>query len=119
MFLNFFFFYNYIMVKYYGRARQRTGSVNRNQPGLKMAGCVTGGGRPSWVSRYIRSRVNCNARVGCVDAAGIPTGFRQVIDARGCLHCVNNTQYLLIPKAPRSRGCAGGVYMLRHNVKCR
>ena len=24
------------MVKYYGRARQRTGSVNRNQPGLKM-----------------------------------------------------------------------------------
>ena len=26
------------MVKYYGRARQRIGSVNTNQPGLKMGG---------------------------------------------------------------------------------
>lgn len=108
------------MVKYYGRARQRTGSVNRNQPGLKMAGCVTGAGRPSWVSRYIKNRVNCNARVGCVDPVTlIPTGKLQVYDAKQCVHCVNNTQYLLVSKAPRSRGCAGGVYMLRHNVKCR
>ena len=27
------------MVKYYGRARQRTGAINRNQPGLKQQGC--------------------------------------------------------------------------------
>ena len=107
------------MVKYYGRARQRTGAVNRNQPGLKMQGCVTGGGRPSWVSRYINNRVNCNARVGCVDANGNLIGTRQVIDKKLCFTCVPNHGYLLIPKAPTSRGCAGGVYMLRHNVKCR
>jgi hypothetical protein len=28
------------MVKYYGRARQRTGAVNTKQMGLKMAGCA-------------------------------------------------------------------------------
>jgi len=107
------------MVKYYGRARQRTGSVNRNQPGLKMQGCVTGGGRPSWVSRYIKNRVNCNAKVGCVDLNGRANGLLRTFDAKLCVHCVSNNNYFLIPKAPRSRGCAGGVYMLRHNVKCR
>ena len=107
------------MVKYYGRARQRTGAVNRNQPGLKMQGCVTGGGRPSWISRYIKNRVNCNARVGCVDANLNLLGTRQVFDATLAVTCVPRQGYLLIPKAPASRGCAGGVYMLRHNVKCR
>ena len=109
------------MVKYYGRARQRTGSVNRNQPGLKMQGCVTGAGRPSWVSRYINNRVNCNARVGCVDPQSPKLlGTRQVFDFDiGHAQCIANQGYLLIPKAPASRGCAGGVYMLRHNVKCR
>jgi len=107
------------MVRYYGRARQRTGSVNRNQPGLKMSGCVTGAGRPTWVSRYIKRRVNCNARVGCVDADGNPTGDRRVYDATGLSSCAAKDGHLLIPQAPRSRGCAGGVYMLRHNVKCR
>ena len=107
------------MVKYYGRARQRTGAVNRNQPGLKMAGCVTGRGRPSWVTRYINNRVNCNARVGCVDGNGLPTGQRQTFTFDGHAQCIGNQGYLLIPKAPASRGCAGGVYMLRHNVKCR
>ena len=109
------------MVKYYGRARQRTGSVNRIQPGLKMAGCVTGGGRPSWVSRYIKNRVNCNARVGCVTATGGRTNQRRVIPIQdpGTPICVANNGYLLIPHAPPSRQCAGGVYMLRHNVKCR
>ena len=34
------------MVRYYGRARQRTGSVNRNQPGLKMQGTLSRTGRP-------------------------------------------------------------------------
>lgn len=107
------------MVKYYGRARQRTGAVNRNQPGLKMQGCVTGAGRPSWLSRYIKQRVNCNARVGCVDANGNLTGKVKVWAATGKTSCAANPGFLLIPQAPKSRGCAGGVYMLRHNVKCR
>ena len=109
------------MVKYYGRARQRTGSVNRIQPGLKMQGCVTGGGRPSWVSRYITRRVNCNARVECVDANFRGTGLRRVLPIQDPATpiCVANNGFLLIPHAPPSRQCAGGVYLLRHNVKCR
>ena len=114
------------MVKYYGRARQRTGAVNRNQPGLKMQGCVTGAGRPSWISRYIKYRVNCNARVGCTDPiTNRPLGTRRVLNKAtlqpSCVSngTASNPKHLLIPQAPKSRGCAGGVYMLRHNVKCR
>jgi len=93
-------------------------NINRKQVGQKMAGCIDGRGRPSWVSRSISARVNCNARVGCVDANGNITG-RRVYDKKGCVSCIGNQGFLLIPAAPRSRGCAGGVYMLRHNVKCR
>jgi len=104
------------MVRYYGRARQRI-NINRRQVGLKMAGCIDGRGRPSWMSRYIKTRVNCNARVGCVDSNGNITGQRSY--ATGVKTCIANQGHLLIPEAPRSRGCAGGVYMMRHNVKCR
>jgi hypothetical protein len=106
------------MVRYYGRARQRI-NINRKQIGLKMAGCIDGRGRPSWMSRYIKTRVNCNARVGCVDpVTGNLTGERRSY-VNGVKTCVAKNGHLLIPEAPRSRGCAGGVYMLRHNVKCR
>ena len=47
------------MVKYYGRARQRIGSVNTNQLGLKMSGCPSRIGRNPVISRYIKQRVNC------------------------------------------------------------
>ena len=54
------------MVKYYGRARQRTGSVNTNQPGLKMSGCPSKVGRKGYINRYIAQRVKCNLQVvGC------------------------------------------------------
>ena len=36
------------MVCYYGRAKQRTGSVNTNQPGLKMSGCPSKVGRKGY-----------------------------------------------------------------------
>ena len=48
------------MVKYYGRARQRIGSVNTNQIGLKMSGCPSKVGRQGYLNRYIASRVQCN-----------------------------------------------------------
>ena len=109
------------MVKYYGRARQRTGSVNRNQPGLKMQGTLsrTGSLISSW--RIHQTRVNGNAAVGCVNpTTRAPTGQRRVLNkATLTATCVPNSGFLLIPQAPRSRGCAGGVYMLQHNVKCR
>ena len=47
------------MVKYYGRARQRIGSVNTNQLGLKMSGCPSKIGRQGYISRYMSQRVNC------------------------------------------------------------
>jgi hypothetical protein len=47
------------MVKYYGRARQRIGSVNTNQLGLKMSGCPSRVGRNPVNARYIKQRVNC------------------------------------------------------------
>ena len=105
------------MVKYYGRARQRTGAINRNQPGLKQQGCVTGVSRPSWVSRYITRRVNCNARVGCVNSSGRLNGQLQIF-VNGQTQCVANTKYRLVPKTPRSNGCAGGVHRLS-GQKCR
>ena len=47
------------MVKYYGRARQRIGSVNTNQLGLKMSGCPSRVGRNPVINKYIKQRVNC------------------------------------------------------------
>jgi len=49
----------YIMVKYYGRARTRTGSVNTNQLGLKMAGCPSTVGKQGRIARYMGRRVDC------------------------------------------------------------
>ena len=102
------------MTIYYGRARQQI-NINRKQVGLKMAGCVSGIGRSRWMARYIKTRVNCNSRVGCVDANGVKTGLLQTIDVAGEVTCVPNPGYLLIAKAPRSRGCAGGVHLLGHS----
>ena len=50
------------MVKYYGRARQRTGSVNTNQIGLKMSGCPSKVGRKGTIDRYISRRSQCNQK---------------------------------------------------------
>ena len=55
------------MVRYYGRARQRTGSVNTNQLGLKMSGCPGKVGLNPVNNRYIQQRVACNRGV-----CGIP-----------------------------------------------
>ena len=53
------------MVKYYGRARQRTGSVNSNQLGIKMSGSGHVPGRQGYLSRYISRRVNsCMGQCG-------------------------------------------------------
>ena len=50
------------MVRYYGRARQRTGSVNTNQLGLKMSGCVSKVGRSAFCRIAISHRVKCNEK---------------------------------------------------------
>lgn len=46
------------MVLYYGRARQRIGSVNRNQVGIKMQGLISSVGRRYYLNGAISRRVN-------------------------------------------------------------
>lgn len=61
------------MVKYYGRARQRIGSVNTNQIGLNMSGCPSKVGRQGYLSRYIARRSQCNLKFcGPVFYHGVP-----------------------------------------------
>ena len=100
------------MVKYYGRAKQRTGSVNRNQPGLKRQGVMGSGGKPRFLTRHINNRVNANAKTGCVENGKL-TG-KLLIFSNGEQICADNEGYQLIPKAPRSRACAGGVGQIQH-----
>ena len=51
------------MVLYYGRAKQRVGSVNTKQLGLKMSGCPSKIGKQGVLVRYISSRAQCNLKV--------------------------------------------------------
>ncbi len=67
------------MVKYYGRARQRIGSVNTNQLGLKMSGCPSRVGRNPVNARYIKQRVNCmNGTCGPISIHGVPRFGRYI-----------------------------------------
>lgn len=111
------------MVKYYGRARQRTGSVNTNQPGLKMAGCPSNVGRKGTLDRYVGQRVNCNLKV-CGYTRG--RGGRQYRCRYGVNYTLNTAgdaavacacvmvdptvgQTICENPAPRTRQNAGGV----------
>ncbi len=61
------------MVRYYGRARQRVGSVNTLQLGLKMAGCPSNVGRKGVQARSVQRRVQCNLKVcGWRPIHGVP-----------------------------------------------
>ena len=108
------------MVLYYGRARQRTGAVNRIQPGLKMGGLLGTVRAPISTWRIQQQRVRPNA-VGCTDTTKVDSGTngfgkRRVFDEKLCVTCVNNTNsatgkpiIFLALAAPASRQCAGGV----------
>ena len=107
------------MVKYYGRARQRTGAVNRIQPGLKMGGLL-GTVRAPISSWRIQQRRVRPSGVGCTATTRVSSGTagvgkRRVFDKKLCVTCVNNTLptgqpiIFLALAAPASRQCAGGV----------
>jgi len=88
------------MVRYYGRARQRVGSVNTLQLGLKMAGCPSNVGRKGVQARSVQRRVQCNLKV---------CGWRPI-------HGVPNTLALtqaqrLDPSLPQ--GVAPGLFNMR------
>ena len=83
------------MVKYYGRARQRIGSVNTNQIGLKMSGCPSKVGRKGTIDRYISRRSQCNQKYcGPVYYHGVIWSWNQ----RRC-----------VAKAPRGQSFNSGV----------
>ena len=83
------------MVKYYGRARQRIGSVNTNQIGLKMSGCPSKVGRKGTIDRYISRRSQCNQKY-----CG-PVYYHGVIWSWNSGRCV--------AKAPRGQSFNSGV----------
>ena len=89
------------MVKYYGRARQRVGSVNTNQLGLKMSGCPGKVGLNPVNNRYIQHRVNCmNGVCGFPLQNGAPwrvSPFRNL-----------NTKYCK-PASNKCLAAAGGI----------
>ena len=116
------------MVRYYGRARQRIGSVNTNQPGLKQAGCPGTVGKKGLIIRYLGKRVNCNlktcglpmsglrCRYGVGDAIGRDKTFMDIQHSNNpaiknyCKQVIRgrNGTYCQWPQ-PRNRQNAGGV----------
>lgn len=85
------------MVKYYGRARQRIGSVNTNQVGLKMSGCVSKIGRNGVNSRFISLRSKCNVKV-CGPVYYNGRGLVLRVNTKPC-----------VPKAPKNQSFNSGV----------
>ena len=85
------------MVKYYGRARQRIGSVNTNQIGLKMSGCPSKVGRQGYLSRYIGRRAQCNQK------------FCGPVFYHGVIWNYNSNLGRCVAKAPRGQSFNSGV----------
>ena len=83
------------MVKYYGRAKGRTGSVNTNQIGLNMSGCPSKVGKKGVIQRYIDKRVQCNQK------------YCGPVFYQGQLWNFNNEN--CVPKAPRGESFNPGV----------
>ena len=115
------------MVRYYGRARQITGTVFTNQPGLKQAGCPGTVGKRGTIVRFLGKRVNCNLKTCGLPISGLRCkyGVRQALgnmDWRAvessnnpaisdyCHQAVNkwNGVHCRWPQ-PKNRQLAGGV----------
>ena len=115
------------MVRYYGRARQITGTVFTNQPGLKPAGCPGTVGKRGTIVRFLGKRVNCNLKTCGLPISGLRCkyGVRQAIGTMDwkevdrsnnpaikdyCHQVVNNWNgvHCRYPQ-PKNRQLAGGV----------
>ena len=115
------------MVRYHGRARQITGTVFTNQPGLKQAGCPGTVGKRGTVVRFLGKRVNCNLKTCGLPTSGLRCkyGVRQAIGTMSwreversnnpaikdyCHQVVNkwNGVHCRWPQ-PKNRQLAGGV----------
>ena len=116
------------MVRYYGRARQITGTVFTNQPGLKQAGCPGTIGKRGVIINSVGRRVNCNLKTcglpmgglrckyGVRDAIGAEQTFMQLQNSNNpaiedyCHQVINKLDgtYCQWPQ-PKNRQLAGGV----------
>ena len=116
------------MVRYYGRARQRIGSVNTNQPGLTQAGCPGTVGKQGKIIRFLGRRVNCNMKTCGLPMSGLRCRYG-VANAIGYDKTASEIQYSKNPAIknyceqiidtwngnfcqwpqPRNRQNAGGV----------
>ena len=115
------------MVRYYGRARQITGTVFTNQPGLKQAGCPGTVGKRGTIVRFLGRRVNCNLKTCGLPMSGLRCkyGVRQALGNMNwkavetsnnpaipnyCHQVVNkwNGVHCRYPQ-PKNRQLAGGV----------
>ena len=83
------------MVRYYGRAKERTGSINTNQIGLNMSGCPSKVGKKGVIQRYIDKRVKCNLK------------YCGPVFYQGQLWNFNNEN--CVSKAPRGESFNSGV----------
>ena len=84
------------MVRYYGRAKQRIGSVNTNQVGLKMSGCASTIGKSGSLLTYQTNRSKCNIKFcGDVRQHGL------VVKTNNGKNCVE--------RAPRGQSFNSGV----------
>ena len=82
------------MVRYYGRAKTRVGSVNTNQLGLKMSGCPSKIGKQGALVRYQSRRAKCNQK------------FIGPVYYHGQMWSWNNTG---VDRAPRNQSFNSGV----------
>ena len=82
------------MVRYYGRAKTRVGSVNTNQLGLKMSGCPSKIGKQGVLVRYQSRRAQCNQK------------FIGPVYYHGQMWSFNNTG---VERAPRTQSFNSGV----------
>ena len=82
------------MVRYYGRAKTRVGSVNTNQLGLKMSGCPSKIGKQGALVRYQSRRAKCNQK------------FIGPVYYHGQIWSWNNTG---VERAPRTQSFNSGV----------
>ncbi|MDA9629981.1 hypothetical protein N9S60_00340 [bacterium] len=72
------------MVKYYGRAKMRTGSVNTIQLGLKMGGLAPTVGYKGTLLRTIKRRVGDNP---AFSACGASTRYGKIANVPGGYTC--------------------------------
>ena len=83
------------MVLYYGRAKQRVGSVNTKQRGLKMSGCPSRVGRNPVNTRYIAQRVKCKLKLKAVEQINLAVSMALMVIQQVQKHENNTVRALL------------------------